>query len=77
MAKKVATTVYITEAQQSMLKQLHERTKVPIAEYVRQGIDLILQKNRDVLPGQMELGPLPSGLPEERSGSNDEGSNER
>ena len=65
MAKKVATTVYITENQQRMLKELHDRTKVPIAEYVRQGIDMILKKNRDHLPGQLELGPLPAGHDEE------------
>ena len=61
MAKKVATTVYITEEQQRLLKALHDRTKVPIAEYVRQGIDLALEKYRDNLPGQMEFGALPSG----------------
>ena len=61
MAKKIATTIYITEEQQRMLKELHERSKVPIAEYVRQGIDMILLKYRDRLSGQMELGPLPSG----------------
>ena len=38
-----------------MLKQLSDRTKVPVAEYVRQGIDLILAKNKSQLPGQVEL----------------------
>ena len=60
MAKKVATTVYITEAQQNLLKELNMRTRVPIAEFIRQGIDFIIRENRHILPGQMELG-LPPG----------------
>ncbi len=50
--KKVSTTVYITPEQNELLKLLHERTKVPVAEYIRQGIDLILERERDRLPGQ-------------------------
>lgn len=55
MGKKVATTVYITEKQQDLLKELNERSKVPIAEYIRQGIDLVLEKYSEMLPGQMDL----------------------
>ena len=58
MAKKLATTIYITENQQQMLKELNRRSKVPIAEYIREGIDLVLDKHRDMLPGQMELDAL-------------------
>ncbi len=54
--KKVTTTVYITEEQNQLLKELNRRTKVPVAEFIREGIDLILEKNRSHLPGQMELG---------------------
>jgi hypothetical protein len=53
--KKVSTTVYITPEQNALLKELHGRTKVPVAEYVRQGIDLILEKYADQLPGQASL----------------------
>ena len=53
--KKVSTTVYITPEQNALLKQLHDRTKVPVAEYIRQGIDLVLVKYRDQLPGQVQL----------------------
>ena len=53
--KKISTTVYITQKQSELLKQLHARTKVPIAEYIRQGIDLILEQNADKLPGQLSL----------------------
>jgi hypothetical protein len=55
MAKKLATTIYITEAQQALLKELNRRSKVPVAEYIREGIDLVLEKYRDQLPGQLEL----------------------
>lgn len=50
--KKVSTTVYITPEHNELLKQLSERTKVPMAEYIRQGIDLVLEKYRTQLPGQ-------------------------
>ena len=44
--KKLSTTVYITPEQGERLKALHARTKVPVAEYIRQGIDLVLQKKK-------------------------------
>ena len=53
--KKISTTVYITPEQDERLKKLHERTKVPVAEYIRQGIDLILEKYEHHLPGQQTL----------------------
>lgn len=53
--KKVSTTVYITQAQSQQLKELHARTKVPVAEYIRQGIDKVLEENADKLPGQLSL----------------------
>lgn len=54
--KKLSTTVYITPEQNERLKALHGRTKVPVAEYIRQGIDLVLEKYADKLPGQASLG---------------------
>ncbi len=54
--KKVSTTVYITDEQNERLKQLSARTKVPVAEYIRQGIDLVLEKYAEKLPGQASLG---------------------
>jgi hypothetical protein len=53
--KKVTTTVYITEEQNLMLKELNRRTKVPVAEFIREGIDLVLEKHKLNLPGQLEL----------------------
>ncbi len=56
--KKISTTIYITPEQNERLKLLHDRTKVPVAEYIRQGIDLILEKYRPSLPGQLTLEDL-------------------
>ena len=53
--KKISTTVYITPEQSERLKLLHDRTRVPVAEYIRQGIDLVLEKYRGALPGQLTL----------------------
>jgi len=53
--KKLSTTVYITPEQSVRLKQLHGRTKVPVAEYIRQGIDLVLDKYAEHLPGQTSI----------------------
>jgi hypothetical protein len=47
--------VYITPEQDQQLKILHQKTKVPVAEYIRQGIDLVLEKYKENLPGQVGL----------------------
>jgi predicted DNA-binding protein len=52
--KKISTTIYITPEQSERLKQLHDKTKVPVAEYIRQGIDLILKQYKDQLPGTQQ-----------------------
>lgn len=41
---KISTTVYLTPEQVRGLKDLHEQTRVPTAVYIREGVDLILQK---------------------------------
>ncbi len=53
--KKISTTVYITQEQNGFLKQLNQKTKVPIAEYIREGIDLVFEKYKHLLPGQLSL----------------------
>lgn len=58
--KKISTTIYITPEQADQLKVLHERTKVPIAVFIREGIDLVLQRYEHMLPGQISLVPDPS-----------------
>ena len=52
---KIPTTVYLTEEQHSLLRLLHERTKVPMAEFIREGIDLVLKKHKKELPGQISF----------------------
>ncbi len=53
--KKISTTIYITPEQNELLKLLNQKTKVPVAEYIRQGIDLVLEKYKQELPGQNQL----------------------
>jgi hypothetical protein len=57
--KKVSTTIYITPEQADRLKLLHERTKVPIAVYIREGIDMVLDKYQHEMPGQLTLDARP------------------
>jgi predicted DNA-binding protein len=54
--KKISTTIYVTPEQSDRLKLLHERTKVPVAVYIREGIDLVLRQYEHLLPGQLALG---------------------
>lgn len=53
--KKISTTVYITPEQDEQLKKLHERTKVPVAEFICPGIDLVLEKYGDHLLGRLDV----------------------
>ncbi len=53
--KKISTTVYITQEQNEKLKLLNQKTKVPVAEYIREGIDMVLERHKELLPGQMSL----------------------
>ena len=41
---KVSTTVYLTPEQVEWLKRLHDKTRVPVAEYVREAIDMLKDK---------------------------------
>ena len=55
MRKKVSTTVYLTGDQLRALKALSERTRVPVAEYIREGVDMVLERHGRKLPGQLSL----------------------
>lgn len=61
--KKISTTIYVTQEQSDQLRLLHERTKVPVAVYIREGIDLVLRHYQHLLPGQL---PLDAARPQER-----------
>ncbi len=67
--KKISTTIYVTPEQNERLRLLHERTKVPVAVYIREGIDLVLRQYGHLLPGQLQLAtgepsPKSDGAPE-------------
>jgi predicted DNA-binding protein len=53
--KKISTTIYLTQEQQEKLKQLHERTSVPMSVFIRDGIDLVLEKHADKINDQTAL----------------------
>ena len=53
--RKISTTVYITAKQNAKLKMLSERTSLPVAEYIRRGIDRILEENQELIPVQLDL----------------------
>ncbi len=61
--KKISTTIYVTPEQSEKLKLLHERTKVPVAVYIREGIDLVLRQYGNLLPGQLPLDAQPAREP--------------
>jgi len=61
--KKISTTIYVTPEQNDRLKLLHERTKVPVAVYIREGIDLVLRHYQHLLPGQL---PLEGAVPDDK-----------
>ena len=69
--KKISTTIYVTPEQSDKLKLLHERTKVPVAVYIREGIDLVLRHYAHLLPGQLPLDAAPAREPREARESRD------
>ncbi len=50
---KISTTVYITPEQNESLKLLSQKTRIPVASFIREGIDLVLERHKKHLPGQM------------------------
>jgi predicted DNA-binding protein len=51
--KKISTTIYITEEQDQRLKELSRKTKVSMSVFIREGIDLVLDKYKEQLSGQL------------------------
>ena len=47
--KKVARTIYINDEQMEALKRLSEKTKVPQSVYVREALDMLLEKYSEQL----------------------------
>ena len=52
---KTQITTYILVSQKEKLKDLSSKTRVPISEYLREGIDLVLDKYRAELNTQKFL----------------------
>ena len=52
---KTQITTYILVSQKEKLKDLSDKTRVPISEYLREGIDLVLDKYREDLQTQKYL----------------------
>jgi predicted DNA-binding protein len=47
--KKIARTIYIKDEQLEALKRLSEKTKVPQSVYVREALDMLLEKYSEQL----------------------------
>ncbi len=47
--KKVARAIYIKDEQLDALKRLSEKTKVPQSVYVREALDMLLEKYSEQL----------------------------
>ncbi len=47
--KKIARTIYIKDVQLEALKRLSEKTKVPQSVYVREALDMLLEKYSEQL----------------------------
>ncbi len=52
---KTQITTYILVSQKERLKDLSNRTRVPISEYLREGIDMVLDKYREEVQSQKYL----------------------
>ena len=52
--KKVARTIYIEDEQMEALKRLSEKTKVPQPVYVREALDMLLEKYSQQLKFEFE-----------------------
>ncbi|MBM4398567.1 MAG: ribbon-helix-helix domain-containing protein [Deltaproteobacteria bacterium] len=49
--RKIATTMYLTPEQDSLLKELSRQTRLPVSELVRRGVDLVIDRHKDHLVG--------------------------
>lgn len=52
--RKIATTMYLTPEQDSLLKELSRQMRLPVAELVRRGVDMVLESHRDRLVGYVQ-----------------------
>lgn len=52
--RKVSTTIYLEPMQFDLLRLLAQRTRLPMAELIRDGSDMILRAYEDLLPEMAE-----------------------
>lgn len=63
--RKISTTIYIHQEQDEKLKMLSEKLQKPVAEFIRQAIDMFLDAHKHQLPVQLDLlSPRPTAQPE-------------
>ncbi len=53
--RKIATTIYITMEQDRDLRLLSQSMGVPMAQLIREGIDLVVERHTDRIPRQLGL----------------------
>ncbi|MCX8117835.1 MAG: ribbon-helix-helix domain-containing protein [Desulfobacterota bacterium] len=63
---KVARTIYINSDQVEALKRLSDRTKVPQAVYVREALDMLLDKYSEQLKFDFKAGGKEKGSQKEQ-----------
>ena len=49
MGYKVLRSIYLDIEQLEKIKKLSEKTKVPQATYIREGLDIVLQKYKNLI----------------------------
>jgi len=58
MRKKISTTVYLDPEQAEALRSLSRHTRVTIAAYIREGVELVREKHAAEIPGTQFALPL-------------------
>jgi len=48
--RQLTTTIYLSEEHHEQLKLLSQKTKVPVAEYIRQGVEWVINQHVQDLP---------------------------
>jgi hypothetical protein len=55
IGKRIMTPLYLDPPQKAALRKLSDRTRVPMAVYLREGVDMLLAKYK--LKGDQRLNP--------------------
>jgi predicted DNA-binding protein len=48
-SKKVITTIYLNPDQKEKLRRLSAKTRVPISEFIREGVDHVLKRYQSIM----------------------------